>query len=288
MFFVQTVRRRSAEGLVVLLWFVLPLVLISIGASKLIHYAYPFLPPLALAAGYLAALIVRLAPAPLDRIPWPRALMAIVAAAAVAVVAATVARGELRIDLGGPIVFRSAAILRPALLALLAAVLASRKPWTPRLAACLLVVLLLPVSAYAQNLARLEDGPAPLRTLRDCLLRVEATTSGRPAGLYVDVPDSQMEHPAYYYLRQVRPWTRASSLEPVRLAPYLDDPARARPILIAASRYQELLRDSEIDASPDVTRASPSMVVLDDALLVLLPGPYAACRQDTAASGTSR
>ena len=33
-------------------WLVVPLALMSMGTSKLHHYAYPFLPPLALAAGF--------------------------------------------------------------------------------------------------------------------------------------------------------------------------------------------------------------------------------------------
>src|SRR5262245_34769444 len=64
----QSIRRRWLEGTVVVLWFVLPVVLISFGTSKLYHYAYPFLPPLALGGGYLAALAVMLAPVPIARI----------------------------------------------------------------------------------------------------------------------------------------------------------------------------------------------------------------------------
>ena len=52
----HTVRRRWVEGAVVLLWFVVPIGVISMGTSKLYHYAYPFLPPLALAGGYAVAL----------------------------------------------------------------------------------------------------------------------------------------------------------------------------------------------------------------------------------------
>src|SRR5262249_20807940 len=63
---VQTVRHRWAEGGVILLWFALPLTLISVGTSKLYHYAYPFLPPAALAGGYLAAFLFQRVPALLD------------------------------------------------------------------------------------------------------------------------------------------------------------------------------------------------------------------------------
>jgi hypothetical protein len=64
---VQTVRRRWLAGAVVLLWGAVPLAIISAGTSKVYHYAYPFLPPVALAAGYAVALVFLLAPAPLRR-----------------------------------------------------------------------------------------------------------------------------------------------------------------------------------------------------------------------------
>ena len=59
---VQTVLRRSVDGAIVLLWLFLPLGLISLGTSKLYHYAYPFLPPVGLAIGYLCGLLLALGP----------------------------------------------------------------------------------------------------------------------------------------------------------------------------------------------------------------------------------
>ncbi|MEQ1910420.1 MAG: glycosyltransferase family 39 protein, partial [Vicinamibacterales bacterium] len=59
---VQSMRRRWLDGFVVLLWAVIPLVIISAGTSKLYHYVFPFLPPIALAAGYVVALVMQLAP----------------------------------------------------------------------------------------------------------------------------------------------------------------------------------------------------------------------------------
>ncbi len=49
---VNTVRQPSLDKLLIVYWFAIPVALISIGTSKLHHYLYPFLPPLALAAGY--------------------------------------------------------------------------------------------------------------------------------------------------------------------------------------------------------------------------------------------
>ena len=53
----RAVRRRWIDGILVVLWFVVPVAAMSAGTSKLYHYLYPFLPPVALAGGYAAASI---------------------------------------------------------------------------------------------------------------------------------------------------------------------------------------------------------------------------------------
>jgi 4-amino-4-deoxy-L-arabinose transferase-like glycosyltransferase len=66
LFVVETIRRRRADGLVVMLWFAVPIALISLGTSKLYHYAYPFLPPVALAGGFLIAFLWETVRPPLE------------------------------------------------------------------------------------------------------------------------------------------------------------------------------------------------------------------------------
>jgi 4-amino-4-deoxy-L-arabinose transferase-like glycosyltransferase len=61
---VGAVRREPWLALLVLIWGVLPLLAISAGTSKLLHYAYPFWPPIGLAAGYLVADLARAATGP--------------------------------------------------------------------------------------------------------------------------------------------------------------------------------------------------------------------------------
>jgi 4-amino-4-deoxy-L-arabinose transferase-like glycosyltransferase len=273
---VQTVRRRWPDGLLLLLWFALPMVVISFGTSKLIHYTYPFVPPLALGAGYVTALAVMLVPPWLSRQAKARGPLVIVAAGATAIVVATLLSGEMRVALGG-LVIRNSAVLRPALVALFAAVLASGWRAAPRLAAPLLVLALLPVSAYAETLGRLNLDVAPIRTARDCLLGAESAAGTSPAGLYVDVPDYLMGHPVYYYLRQVRPWTRAQSVGPVRIARYLLDPSSPRPVLISGERYQEFLHGATDGVPVDYEKASAPIVTFADNWL-LLPGRFGACR----------
>jgi hypothetical protein len=219
-------------------------------------------------------MVVMLAPAPLARIGWPRALMAVVALAAVVLVVETMRSGEASVSLAGHVLFRSSGLFRPLVGALLAVVLASRWRSAPRVAATLAALILVPLPAYAQNLGRLEDGTATLRTMRDCLNRVE-TISGH-TGLYVDVADDEMEHHVYYYFRTVRPWTRADSSVPVRMQPYRDSVARQRPMLVSAPRYRELLRGA---SSPDggIPDLPPATTMNGVDVKILLPGPYAAC-----------
>jgi 4-amino-4-deoxy-L-arabinose transferase-like glycosyltransferase len=58
----RTLRGTAADGGPLLLWLTLPIVLISLGTSKLYHYAYPFLPPLALAGGLAVATVANVVP----------------------------------------------------------------------------------------------------------------------------------------------------------------------------------------------------------------------------------
>ena len=50
-------RGRPWQMRLLLLWWLVPYGLISIGTSKLLHYAYPFMPPIALAIGWVAAIV---------------------------------------------------------------------------------------------------------------------------------------------------------------------------------------------------------------------------------------
>jgi 4-amino-4-deoxy-L-arabinose transferase-like glycosyltransferase len=52
-------RGRSWMAKLLLLWLVVPFAVLSLGTAKWVHYTYPFLPPLALAAGMAADALVR-------------------------------------------------------------------------------------------------------------------------------------------------------------------------------------------------------------------------------------
>jgi len=295
---VQTVRRRWPEGLVILLWCGVPMLLISMGTSKLYHYVYPFLPPFALAAGYAVGLASMLAAAPVYRIVqslqehagarWPgavaavrrpavRALLLAIAATAVGIAIITLARGPIRITIGANEVFKNSGVFRPLLIAVVFGLVAGAGRVGTKVIVAVLVMSALPLSAYWQSLDLLDAAEHPMRTARDCIAQVQARTAGLPRGLYVDAPPHALPHAYYYNFRTIRPWTRSESPSPARLERYLYDPEELRPILVWEPTYQDFWHRS--DRGEKLARdhtPSPSMIVFGD-IVLLLPGPYAAC-----------
>jgi 4-amino-4-deoxy-L-arabinose transferase-like glycosyltransferase len=292
---IQTVRRRWAEGLVILLWLAIPTFLISFGSSKLYHYAYPFLPPAALAAGYLAALVIMLAPAPLARTlqalrdvatrsapaamgffnrPVVRAVMVTIAAGAALVAAVSLVYGPIRIAVGRTVLFKSSRVFRPIAIVALFGALPRPTRDASRVVVMLLVASALPLQAYRDAWTRLAIEDHPMRSASDCLTRLESGMGEKAPGLYVDVPDMYISHPLNYYFRRVRPWTRAEKSDTETIARYLNGADERRPMLLWDTTYRNFMN---AQASAESGRpSSPPMIALPDVVL-LLPGPYAAC-----------
>jgi 4-amino-4-deoxy-L-arabinose transferase-like glycosyltransferase len=293
---VDALRRRSAEATLFSLWFWLPVVAISAGTSKIIHYVYPFVPPLALGAGYLVVVASRALAAaldrPLDRLdqrsgrwlprltawtrrPATRMVLLAIAASAAAAMIGTSAYGSIRLHVGRTTLFQNSGLVRPGVVAVALVVLAGTTRQASRLVVPLLVAALL-LPAYGDILERTGTGEHPLRSMRDCLVRL-AHPSGddpRPA-LYADVPIPATPHPVYYYLRALQPWAWWKvTKDHGSFAPFLDDPRQLRPVLVSEESYDGLMRDVRADpaAKPPLATTKVAGVVL------LLPGPYAACR----------
>ena len=253
---VQASRRRWPEGLALIAWAVLPVVAMSASTSKLYHYTYPFLPPLALAAGYLATLTVLLGPAPFSRavhaldqfmgrhLPrllagmrhgLPRRLLVAVTVCALATAFVSVTYGPIRLPVGAT-ELRSSGVFRPAMVALVCALLAGGVRNRSREWVAVLVLALLPLPAYRQSIGALFEEPGPVRTVRDCILTVHSRLDGASAhGLYVDMPDAVMTHSLYYYFRQVRPWIRSDPPSTELSGHPLDEKANGRPSLVGSS-----------------------------------------------------
>ncbi|HEX4347189.1 MAG TPA: hypothetical protein VHZ73_06430 [Vicinamibacterales bacterium] len=302
---VETIRRRWVEGGLVLLWFAFPLVMISIGTSKLYHYAYPYVPPAALGGGFLVGWIYMLVPKPIEQgmrlaggyvAQWiPRVKRACehgavrttilgLAVLAIGIAALSLVHGPVRIDIGKVELFKSSGVVRPCVLVILAGILTGAVPSMSRATVLLVVASLLPITPYRDTLAALNVGEHPMHTARDCVQQVNAQPSAATyaaRGLYVDGLMDGFGHEHYLYFRKIRPWTIAPKAAPESLSKYLYDPAEMRPSLVLDSVYQTFLR--EPDSLVKNGGALPPMVSFGDVVL-LLPGPYAVCSSEARAN----
>jgi len=292
---VQTIRRRWLDGALVVAWFAVPLVLISFGTSKLYHYAYPFLPPLALAAGYLAALVIAVAPAPLTRIlqwvhdalvarlpsmgracgrPAVRATLLVVAIAAALVAAVSLLYGPIRLSVNELSLFKSSGVVRPGIVVLVCGFLAGVGKRASRAVVALLVASVMPLQAYRDQLPRLLIDEHPMRTATQCLARVEADVPAASRGLYLDLPGQYISHPLYYYFRRIGPWNHTEAGDLAAIGHHFDDPAAWKPMLLWDATYQAFVnqRAAAQGGRPPLL----PIVALPDVVL-LLPGPFTAC-----------
>jgi 4-amino-4-deoxy-L-arabinose transferase-like glycosyltransferase len=317
---VQTIRRGWTDGAVVLIWFALPLIVISTGTSKLYYYTYPFLPPVALAIGYLVAMLFALAPAPFDRAltrlygtrpdgagfvrrPLVRSLLLVLAGAAIAVGVTSLLIGTIRIPLRDDVVFRSSGIFRPAVVALTLILLGGLSRQARRLVLLLLIVALLPLPGYRASLEAMTVEEHPYRSVSACLRRIDSARADGPRGLYVAWPDMGIWHPVNYYFRRVRPVQRSFEVDPAALresgadrthvAPasytspsFSSGDARTNPGPSSGANVSDGLRPTVIwrhyyrALPPDLRTALPEPLDLRYDVLLLLPGPFAACRAE--------
>ena len=293
---VQSIRRRWFDAAIVLLWAAVPLAIISGTTSKLYHYAFPYLPPVALAAGYLVGLVVQLAPslvrgglgwvedvvmnrfAALQRLSERPAMQHVATAliligAVVAIVG--VGYGHVRLDLAGKTLFKSSGVIRPAIVIAVFALLTRRTARVSTLLVALLVFGTMPMLAYRGQLERLPLERAPIRTTAQCIARVQAGTP-KPAGMFVDVPEG-IWHPLYYYFRRIQPWTIASTPQDPGIERSIYDPVEQRPLLISDKVFAEYRAAREASGRRD---PSPPLVNSINTM-VLLPGPFGVCSPES-------
>jgi 4-amino-4-deoxy-L-arabinose transferase-like glycosyltransferase len=310
---IETIRRRWAEGFVILLWFALPFGAISLLTSKLYYYADPFLPPVALAGGYFMTICWLYFPPRIPRVvddtiqratTWAPRVMAArhwlgarllllgIATAAGAIMAWTLTFGSARISIAGTVWLRNSNFLRPWLVVLACGALASRSRQVGRLLTVPLLMTLLmpPLQGYRETLTRIAVENHPMRSARDCIQRIRSDAGSGPSvwrGLYIAGPDSAFGHELYYF-RGLRPWERAQTPTDETLRKYLYDPLEQRPVLVDGPLYTSFtkrLASSVVPSARD-SRVDPGTVKIDDVRL-LLPGVYAVCG-DTRASSTPR
>jgi hypothetical protein len=309
----RTIRSGWPDGAMILLWFALPICVISLGTSKLYHYAYPFLPPLALAAGYAAAVAWRALmwllawlDGWIDRLlgdtgrriagkPVVRWALGVVAVIGGLVVIATLALGDFKLSPGGHVLFRASTPVRALAFVVLAHLLARRAGLARTVVVSLVVATALPISAYRGEVSALSIERHRLRSIRDCLRRVMDTNPGPADRAPVYVAGSNVSPEAAFYLRSLGKWTpQDASDEDVFSALYMEP----RPVLLSAARYHGFGRwltdrrsaaAGQVDIDAGTLAAAgrlsdlPAVPLVDE--LLILPGPYGVCELE---AGTNR
>jgi len=235
-----------------------------VGTSKLYHYAFPFLPALALMGAYFAALVPAIGWASFDRAlarAYARAsaaaprltrfvqhravrvvlLLALTVTFAAAAGSVALGRIEFRV---GTTELASAGVLRPGLAAFVFGALLMPPRRYRHWLLWLLVVSLLPLQGYRDSLALLGAGSHPRRSVSSCISTVQA--GGDAArGLRVSDPVETISHSVFYYFDRIQPWAYA---------------------------------DGELPALVRLTRPMPDDAVdVGEGMVVLLPPMYAEC-----------
>jgi len=272
------------------LWFVLPIAAISLGSSKLLHYVYPFLPPLALAGGLAVSTFLALADrgahhvaSRMSRLPQTtlgdvlerhRRLIATVGVCAVGLAVWTFFIGPVNFEIGSTRVFRNSSALRPAAIGAVLLATSGAVRFVVQGIAAALVLLALPLPTYTENLATARSFDRPLRTLASCL--VEESRGSDAPGVFVDNP-AVLGHPFYYYLRHTGPWqTEGVALDEVQRRILDGNPASL--VLLQRSTWEAAR--ARTGASGDGVSMTPLLdagLDVPDYRVLLVPVRYWSC-----------
>jgi hypothetical protein len=277
-------RQRDRTIVPIVLWWAVPTLLISLGTSKLYHYYYPFIPPVALGVGYgvsvLWGWVERAgARAPfmtrVDRrwqpVPAIRVIAIAVLLISVAAVIVGVVSGPVRFEILPGVRVRNSSVMRPLLIAGVCLLVLGRIRLLLGAAAVLLFLWSVPspLHAYPTTFARLGQGRQPMKRLSACIREVDARRRARgetPRVIYSAMPHGTFSHPPFYYFGGTPGWhpLREGSL---RDALYGPDP---RPVLTGQADL-----DGFFVAHPELK--APVRVNIDSFLVVALPGQYEFC-----------
>jgi 4-amino-4-deoxy-L-arabinose transferase-like glycosyltransferase len=291
----RTVRRRWPDGALILLWFVVPMAAISTGSSKLYHYVYPFLPPLALAAGFVPATLLE--PDSMLRnllrraVDWlgaswlarrvgsgrPALRSALIAIAAIAFgIAVWSAVSPVRIDVGDVTIFRNSSTARPMIVAALLLSIAGLGRMVAGALLIPLLILALPLGPYRDVTKFLDREDLPLHRLRNCLVALQGR--GRPPGIYVHAED--VGHWGYFYYLMPAGFDHNQERSEDILERRLFTAGQERPSFLSRQEYAHFAqRLARIDPSLHWNQWLDSMprVVFPDGRMMLLPEGYGSC-----------
>jgi 4-amino-4-deoxy-L-arabinose transferase-like glycosyltransferase len=298
---------RPPLARIILLWWVIPFALISIGTSKLFHYAYPFLPPLALALGWFLSDVARWIEERVWAVArragfesnaessrwWRLARQLLVACAVLFLVVAfwTIAAGHLVWKFGGKTLLSNSSMIRPIVIAAVLLALAGYRRAGLRTALAVPFVFILPIQGYHRIIDRMTTLDRPLRAINDCAAKVRRSGVAVGDGFY-NAANLVADHPYYYYLRSVGPWLVADQATDDELRRRLFVAGAQTPIVLPRKDYELLTVRvarlwTELNAGPAQDRPPLTGIAIEReaSVVVLLPGPYAACVAPAVAGG---
>jgi 4-amino-4-deoxy-L-arabinose transferase-like glycosyltransferase len=290
----RIVVRRDGLAWTMVVWGVLPLALISGLTSKVLHYTYPFLPPLALAGGVALAAPISLLRAPMERLAErlersrllglpallarPRLRVALLIVGSMAVVLAGVALlvGTTKVVVAG-LVIRNSSVMRPLAVAVICFSLA--RAWRHLLTAVPVTMMaLFPLGASRETFIWARQPRHALKTLRACT--APQVAAGRTAAGAYGVSSDPISHTYVYYLAVPGPWEQVGADHPALTTAALAAPTGQRPMVVSGRVFSDLalrlLREG---------RPVPPAVTLDAGVVVLLPGSLGACVDDAVRAG---
>jgi len=295
------VRERSWPARLLLVWAIVPLAIISTGTSKLFHYAYPFVPPLALGAGFVAlralrgvdAVARRAAPRivqPLEtfrrRLPhsmfWRRFAL-VLGAAAIVVGLWTAAMGSLALEAGGVRLFKNVSIWRPLVVTLVLWWFAGRGTLALKASIAVLLVAALPWRGYERSFASLRVSKYPLRAVGRCIRALQAADPIGTTGIY-NAWTTMNSHSYFYYWRDLG-WQDADDRSAEEIQRRLVDATAQSPVLMSIIGYDAWRQSAAAKEVAARLGRQPGGIAPDPSLVMLLPGRYEVCVQPAVIAG---
>jgi hypothetical protein len=293
----RAIRCRDGLAWTILVWAILPLALISGLSSKVFHYAYPFLPPLAIAGGLAVAAPLGMLKAPLERLaarleavhlpflpsfavrPGGRARAVCLAIGGIAVVLAVAAllAGTTKLVVAG-VVLRNTSVVRPLVVAAICFTLA--RAWRNVLTAVPVAAMaLFPLDAARATLIAASQPRSGLQSLRACLAPVRA--AGRAAAGAYAVAETPIAHPYAFYLALPGLWEPVGRDHPA-LQPTAIATGTPRVVVLSSRAFSELalafIREGREVPPAVAVHPQPGVAVL-------LPGTLGACVGDAVRAG---
>jgi len=282
----------------VLVWWIVPFALMSIGTSKVIHYTYPFLPPIALGAGLAADVLFRAIErgialavcAARGRLPrgtdrsqaqwWPAIRRLLTAGAALALLVAvwTALAGQIRWEIGDVRLLQNSSVSRPLIIASVLFCLTGYVRAISAVLAFATVAVMLPLFAYPRTIERAMSVARPLATLRDCMLTLTRDAPGAKTHVY----PTRISHSYSHYLRPVGPWIEHYG------SPKYDEWQRR--LSVPGEQAIMILLRSDYDRFTDQIanakdRPAGFALAADIEEVVVTPRPFEACAVATVAAG---